>query len=102
MRNIYPYQIYATYEYENQTIVTAGLRRKAWEIAADPILRAKLYCGFQGRGTEWRYFCRPGSGPFFSNLWKYSILGMLIDNIPLTVCNSILALLSFIFGIFGE
>ena len=77
---------------------------KAKEIAVNPVLRIKLYCGLieYPHWGELSLQCRPGNSTAFLWIWKNSPIGMLRDNIPLSVFNAILAFLSLMLGIFGK
>ena len=104
LRNFWPYVVPITYKYHGQMAYgTSGLKR-AKEIAVNPVLRAKSYCNLYAYPYwgEYSLQCKPGNHRSFLDLWKHSPIGMLRDNIPLSVFNAMLAFLSLMLGIFGK
>ena len=89
---------------DNKTRHTTRILQKSHEIAVDPVLRSKLYCvifSYPLNG-ERSLGCKPGNSSYWVNKWKITPIGMLRDNIPLSVFNATLAFLSLVFGILGK
>ena len=105
LRNYWPYVYPTTDMWEGEIYYsTAVLSSKAKDIAVDPVLRAKLYCYLivYPHWGEYSVQCRPGNSTKYLDMWKQSPLGMLRDNISLSVFNAIFAFPSLILGIFGK
>ena len=75
-----------------------------YEIAVNPVLRARLYCIIYNYPNAGPYslICLPGNHSFWGEILKSFPLAMLRNNIPQTVFNAILAFLSLLLGIFGK
>ena len=106
LRNFWPYlyQSPARYWSDGQIYYSNRVLLKAGEIAVDPVLRAKLYCKISGfpMWEEWSLDCMPGNSTYFLTQWNKSPIGMMRDNIPLSVLNATLAFLTLMLGIFGK